>query len=111
RHAVIKYRLDKVYIENVSPTGQILKAGDPIEYAELEEGHEVHMGPYTISWRLLDDHITAPGLSSLTVSPKEEAPLHPEDEMADVGMESAPEEDAAFQPLEPLNPIVAMSSE
>ncbi len=51
KHAVILYRFERVYIENVSPSGQVLKSGEPIEYAELDEKIELSIGPYVLFWQ------------------------------------------------------------
>jgi pSer/pThr/pTyr-binding forkhead associated (FHA) protein len=55
KHAAIVCRFEKVYVENLSPSGQVLKGEAPVEYAELEEDMDVNIGPYMIQWRFVDD--------------------------------------------------------
>lgn len=55
KHAALIFRFEKIYIENVSPSGQIFKGSSPFEYAELNEDEEVHIGPYVLTWRKVDE--------------------------------------------------------
>jgi len=88
KHAVIIYRFEKIYIENVSPSGQILKGDQPTEYAELSEKMEVNIGPYTLFWQNDEGASTSapPSQSAddaLMSSPADQmmdAPLSAEDE-------------------------------
>jgi predicted component of type VI protein secretion system len=51
KHAVVLVQFDQVYIENVSSSGQILRGEDPVEYVQMDEEAEFHLGPYTLFWK------------------------------------------------------------
>src|SRR3954465_15620597 len=46
KHAIILVQFDQVYIENISTSGQILRGDDPVEYVQMDEEAEFHLGPY-----------------------------------------------------------------
>lgn len=58
RHAALIARMDSVYIENISPSGQVIKGGAPTEYAELHEGEEFQIGPFTLYWQYAQESTT-----------------------------------------------------
>jgi pSer/pThr/pTyr-binding forkhead associated (FHA) protein len=84
RHAAIIFRFEKIYIENISPSGQIFKAGKATEYAELDENVEISIGPYVLTWRTAhapslasnigDVSAEAPELSSASSTPESTLP-------------------------------------
>jgi len=92
RHAAIISRFEKVYVENISPSGQVLKGDTPFEYAEIAEDIDVAIGPYMLQWRFVDDSAFA------TSTPKSD----PSDGVTDdASAESYANEQLADAPLNP----------
>jgi len=84
RHVAVFNRFETVYVENVSSSGQVLRGGDPIEQAELNEGEEVQVGPFSLCWRRAD-----------SLSPEAAAPKN---EGSSFAAESAPNEAESMIP-------------
>ncbi len=107
KHAAIINRFEKVYIENISPSGQILKSDAPVEYAELEEDAEVVIGPYTLLWRFADAQDFLSTDDRVPNSNEEANDLS----VADAQLSDAPIEDSSSaeeNALEPYNPSDSM---
>lgn len=51
KHAVILVQFDQVYIENISTSGQILRGDEPVEYVQMDEEAEFHLGPFILYWK------------------------------------------------------------
>lgn len=88
KHAAIIFRFEKIYIENISPSGQIFKAGQATEFAELDENVEINMGPYVLTCKTADASSFAnksedapaedPQLSSASSTPELTIPSTPD---------------------------------
>jgi pSer/pThr/pTyr-binding forkhead associated (FHA) protein len=76
KHAVIICRFEKVYIENVSPSGQIFKGGSATEYAEIDENVEVTIGPYILLWRNIEQETSPETNAPETENTEDADPLH-----------------------------------
>jgi pSer/pThr/pTyr-binding forkhead associated (FHA) protein len=103
KHAAIINRFEKVYIENISPSGQILKGDSPLEYAELEEDVEVVIGPYTLLWRFADANEFASSTEGARGSENQDDALAvADDQLSDAPIEEASSsEENALQAYEP----------
>ncbi|MBS1984271.1 MAG: FHA domain-containing protein [Bdellovibrionales bacterium] len=99
RHAAIIHKFGSVYIENVSSTGSITRGGEAVEYAEMLDGEDFHIGPFTLHWRLEDSLAPVEAGSPEAVADESPAPeaseapahLNAEAPPAEVNAEVAPE--------------------
>lgn len=98
RHAILVKSFEHIYVENVSSTGSLLKNGESIEYAELEEGQDVVIGPYTLHWRT-EVHESAPLSTEAPADAVEEAGNLPQ--MDAVGEEAPPAVEGEVQDAPP----------
>jgi pSer/pThr/pTyr-binding forkhead associated (FHA) protein/tetratricopeptide (TPR) repeat protein len=81
QHAAVINRFGVIYVENISPTGQILKAGQAVEVCELGKGESVQVGPFKVSWADQDVVSQAIESASMNAAPSD--------------LESAPVQDSA----------------
>jgi pSer/pThr/pTyr-binding forkhead associated (FHA) protein len=94
RHAALIFRHGSVYVENVSSTGRVLRGDEAVEYVELEEGHEVKIGPFSLYWQSTSqsqirdaqregerrEEVSDGGPAAFAPPPREETPAPPEPE-------------------------------
>ncbi|MEO5667142.1 MAG: FHA domain-containing protein [Bdellovibrionota bacterium] len=103
KHAAVICRFEKVYVENISPSGQIMRSESPIEYAELAEDTEVGIGPFTLQWRFVEE-VAFDGESKPITDP---SPQEENSDIVDAQVADAPidamsgSDENALQPYNP----------
>lgn len=105
KHAAITARYGAVYIENISPTGQVLRGGEAVEYGEMNEGDEYTIGPFTLQWR--SGAVAAP-VREVEAAPAEAAPA--DGAFAALAVGDAPEMPALEAPEPSAEPEVQEAS-
>lgn len=78
KHALIHFKHEEIYIENISSSGQILKNNTAIEYSNLESSDEIKFGAWTLYWRLENAQTEEISIAEPISAPEAESISEPE---------------------------------